>query len=333
MSMRARHTYRRLMHRCRGEGDEAGVALVTFVIALVALLAFTAMAVDLGNIGQTKEHTQTAVQDAVLSAVANLATLCDTCTGTASTQEQDAVNVAENYLIYNYTSLTAADFTSTSCAGEIPATIYTWPTSDCFGFFDPTNSANDATHPTAMAVAIPTRVVNYTFGHAAGLTNQGVSSVAYALLEPAVGRGGFPFSYATGSGTGSTCIKTSNNGNNSPCSGFTTGSGNFGVINSPRYEIFPCTDTMSGQCTSNSTIIQTDMVLGIDHGLNVWPNGPSGSTLYCDQLTSSGACPNYNGSGASTYNWANEVVPQTGGTTADLTPSLFNGGVSAPTSP
>lgn len=331
MSLTIRLKYRRLMQRSRGENDEAGAVLVIFAIALAGMMGVAAMAIDLGNISQTKEHTETAVQDAVLSAVSDLSSLYAGCTGScgsAPVQEAQAVTVAENYLIDNYGSLTAADFGATSCAGLLPTTIYFLPapTSDCFGFFDPTDSTKDASNPTAMAVAIPTRFVNYTVGQAVGQTKQGVSSVAYALLQPAIGGGGFPFSYTSGGTSGLNCIKTGSGSSVSTCTGFATGSGSFGVINSPRYRVFPGNDPSGG----TNPVITTDLVLGIDHGLNISGDPPAGSTLYCDQAVFSGSCPNFNGSNPSVYDWANQVMPQTGLTLNDPTHALFSVGVLTP---
>src|SRR5579862_8964827 len=191
MYIKARYIHRRSMRPCRRD-DEAGVALLVFVIAIVALMAFTAMAVDLGNIEQTKEHTQTAVQDAALSAVSDLAY---GSSGFAASQESTAVTDAETYLVDNY-SISQANFSSPGCPGALPPGVTTWAgpspaATNCIGFFNPNGGSN----PTAIAVAIPTQSVRYTFGHAAGLIQQGVSSIAYAELRPPSGTGGLPFGF------------------------------------------------------------------------------------------------------------------------------------------
>lgn len=335
------------MRRCRGEGDEAGAVLVIWVVALVGIMAFTAMAFDLGNVAQTKERAVTAAQDAVLAGVGSLSQLYSAGGGIASEQEADAVNLAEQYLEDNFSGVTASDFASTSCQGLLPSGLYAWSggvdtsgspvaASDCFGFFDPSDSTKNQSNPYAMAVALPPRVVNYTFGRAAGVTHQNVSAAAYASLERAIGSsGGFPFSYTLGGGVGLQCLKTKSNSGNTTCSGFTTGSGNFGMILSSRYLVFPGVVTGGG----NDATMETDMVLGIDHTLHILGSSPAGSTPVCDAATPpsnvtpacNGTDPatgtSYNGVAPAYWDWANYVMPQTGNALTDLTNPLFTGGV------
>ena len=323
--MRRRLTARLRRHAlalCRRGDDESGAILVLWVSALVAVMGCAAMAVDLGNVAQTKEHAETAVQDAVLAAVPQLATLYVGGSGSASAQEQAAVNVAETYLVDNYAAV-AGDFGPSACAGLLPATVSLWPGSDCFGFFNPADPALDTSNPSAMAVALPTRLVNYSLGRAAGLVHQPVSAVAYASLERGIGAsGGFPFGYVAGGGVGLECLKTGSGESVAGCTGFATGSGSFGTINSPRYRVFPGTASGGG----NNAVIGTDLALGIDHTLNAFGAPPAGSTSYCD-ATSSSKCSGAAGASPSTYDWANYVVPQTGQTLTDLAGGLFTGQV------
>jgi len=345
MQLSDQHPLRRLIRRSRREGDEAGVTLVIFAVALVGLMAFSALAIDLGNISQTKGHSETAVQDAVLSAVPNLAPLY---VGNPAIpppspvlHESTAANVAEQYLIDNYSSLTTGDFTSaTACAGLLPTTIYflsagldpLFPNgSDCFGFFDPADPANlalDATNPTGMAVAIPTQYVNYTLGRASGLTKQAVASVAYASVQTADSNYGLPFGYVTGGASGLQCLKTGSGRSAANCTGFTTGSGTFGVLDSPRYTIYPGTNTSSG---ANNLVIETDIALGIDHHLTCLSSSTCTSNPapeICDANLGPPNCPSYNN--VSPYDNANWAAVMTGVTINGLAPSLFQGGFTSP---
>lgn len=280
------------------------------------------MAVDLGNVAQTKEHAETAVQDAVLAAVPQLATLYVGGGGSVSAQEQAAVNVAETYLVDNYAAV-AGDFGPTSCAGLLPVALSLWPGSDCFGFFNPADPALSSSNPSGMAVALPTQLVNYSLGRAAGLMHQPVSAIAYASLERAIGAsGGFPFGYVAGGDVGLECLKTGSGESVANCTGFATGSGSFGTINSPRYRIFPGSASGGG----NNAVIGTDLALGIDHTLNAFGAPPAGSVSYCDSTSSSG-CTGAAGASPRTYDWANYVLPQTGQTMTDLVAPLFTGQV------
>lgn len=329
---------RALSPRHRRKADQAGAVLVIYAGALVAILLFTALAVDLGNIAQTKRQTQNAVDDAAVSAVGDLAGIFTNSTNYA-TYEQEAVSDAEQYLENNDTSVTSSDWTDPSkCpAGLFPsASIWTSTQTNCIGFFNPDNPALNQTDPTGIAVDEPTRTVNYTLGKAGGLNNQKVSSTAYASIQTAGSSATLPFGYSTTGGTGLQCLKTSDgHGNQSgSCSGFTTGSGNFGLICSPRYVVF-----VDGNCASGENdLIDADLTLGLDHDLHCY--GPAWAQLtppqtpppYCtgnpavvdeakptaNELTNN--CAPYNNA-----NWAN---PQTGQTDAIVTNGLFLGFVS-----
>ncbi len=318
--MIARLLARSLRKRHVGE-DEAGAILVVWAVALVALMALTAMAVDLGNISQTKQHGEIAVEDAALSGVQSLASQY---AGMATSgAEAQAASVAEDYLLQNYPSLTPGDL-ATGCSGELPSSIASGPGTNCIGFFNPQDPADTALTPTAMAVALPSRSVAFTFGRAAGLSSQAVSALAYASLKTASVGYGMPFSYLSTGGAGLQCIKTGSGAKAAGCTGFATGAGNFGVINSPRYVIFPGSSTSGG---ASDTVIETDLILGIDHALNAYV---SGQAQVCDAVGTPPNCSAYNNTAP--YDNANYVAPQPGQTLNVLGPALFTGGVTAPNS-
>jgi len=332
-------TFRRLTHRCRDEDDEAGAALVIFAVALAGLMAFAAMAVDLGNISQTKGHTETAVQDAVLSALPNLKSLYvgNPFAPPYLTQEGYAVTAAETYLRDNYSSLSPTDnsiFNTCSQLLPLATTLYVVPNADCFGFFDPADPTNlplDLSNPTGMAVAFPQQTVNYTLGKAVGLKSQAVSSVAFASIKTA-GNFGLPFGYVSGGQTGLVCIKTKSSGrttNNCVGGGFTTSTGTYGLLNSPRYTIYPGNNTAAGI----NTVVETDMAIGIDHHLTCSSSStcttPPASEI-CDAAGSWPTCNAYGYNNVAPYDNGNYAAPQTGSTTNMLAPALFNGGFTAP---
>ena len=66
-------TASRRVGRVRRRSDEEGSFLVIWVLAAVSILLFAALAIDLGNITQTKQHAQNTADSAALSAVGDLA--------------------------------------------------------------------------------------------------------------------------------------------------------------------------------------------------------------------------------------------------------------------
>ena len=319
--------------RCR-PSDDAGVVLIIWVVALVGLLTMAAMAVDLGNIAQTKEHAETAVQDAALAAVTDLVNLYPGGYASGTTpyiaQEQQAVTDAETYIQDNYSAATNFN----SCNGMLDLSlVYLWPSANCIGFFDPgayTNSGNlNEIYATGIAVALPNQNVAYSFGRAADLKSQAVSAVAYASLRSTGGStSGVPFGYPVTSGGGLQCLKDASNLSKDPCGGFQTGSGQYGILNSPRFNLLAGYSPSGGQ---HDAYLQEDVELGIDHQLNVYnPTNPS-VVQVCDGVQGNPpGCTYYNATyGTNLGNYAN---PQSGQTLNIATPALFTG-VSPATAP
>lgn len=298
-------------------------------------MGLVALAVDLGNIAQTKQHTANAAQDAVLSAVTDLSVLAPGGSGTTTATDcgyqsgfsvlQEAVACAEDYLSKNYTSSgealpssTDANASSTydSCGSALPASLYFLPGENCFGFFNPTDAAKNLTNPNAMAVAVPARTVKYTFGRVAGLTSQNVSSTAYASIQTADNGYILPYGFATGGSYGYNCIKDQSGP--TTCLGANL-DGQFGVIDNPRYVIFPYEDTSGG---SRNYALLGNADLGVDHPLVPYPT--SGSALkVCDWQTVLNGCDGDNY--AAPYTGGDYLNTSNGQTVNDLTGPLFTG--------
>jgi hypothetical protein len=296
---------------------------VLWTVALVSLMVLAGMAIDLGNIAQTKQHTSDASRNAVLSAIVDLAVPASGTPPTPVQREQNAVADAETYMTSNYSGITPAEFDNCPDPGTFPSGVV--PSKDlplpdgvsCIGFFD-FNSNDPIDGYVGMAVAVPPRTVAYTFGRAAGLASQQVGSIAYSVLDQAGSSYVLPFGLLAGTAPGLECIK--DKGGSGSCTGFTTGSGQFGTLHGPRYRIFPGYDSGVG----TNTYLQTNVDLGVDHKLNVYSgSGPvicdfEGTAKNCDEYDSSTPTPGYDSSNAG--------VPSTGMTMADLTPPLFTGG-------
>lgn len=317
------------------ERSEDGAILVIWAVALVAIMGLVALAIDLGNIAQTKQHTANAAQDAVLSAVTDLSVLAPGGTGAITATDcgyqsgfsvlQEAVACAEDYLSKNYTSSgealpssidANANSTYDSCGSALPSTMYFVPGENCFGFFNPSDSSKNSTNPNAMAVAVPARTVKYTFGQVAGLTSQNVSSTAYASIQTADNGYILPYGFATGGSYGYNCLKDTSG--NTSCLGALL-DGQFGLIDNPRYVIFPYEDTSNG-VKSYALLANAD--LGVDHPLVPYPASGSVSRV-CDWQTVLNGCDSDNY--VAPYTGGDYLNTSNGQTVNDLTGPLFTG--------
>ncbi len=281
--------------------DERGAILVLSAVALTVIMALVALSVDLGNLAQAKQHARNAAEDAVLAGVVDLAPLGPGGGGNVATQEAAAVSDAESYLLDNY-HIASPDWDS---CGSFPAGISAYPGANCFGFF----AAGGSAAPNGMAVQVPPQSVATTFGRAIGVRSEELGARAYASIETAQSSYVLPFAYSAGGGTGLQCLKTGSGNAAGGCTGFTTGSGKFGSIDSPRYVIFPGTGSSSG----NNPTAQTDMVLGLDHPLD---QDVAGATEVCDAAGPPPNCPAYND--VAPYTGGNYVAPATGQAASDL---------------
>lgn len=311
--------------------DEEGAILVVWAVALVSIAGLVAMAVDLGNIAQTKQHTVNAAQAAALAAVVDLAPLSQlgATAADATTAEGTAVTEAETYLHDNFTALPAAGDAAYGTCGTV-SSLYYASGETCVGFFNTADSTKNQTAPNAIEVSVPVvstspgqdNTVHYTFGRVSGLSIQKVSSTAYASLQTAASGYLLPFGVSN-TGGGLICLKDSSGGG-TPCPGFTTGSGKFGVINNPRYSFFT-TSSYADPATSNNKFIETNADLGIDH-----PLSDASSGCVSDWPSAQNPCSGSNGNNNGNGLTANYVNPATGQTVNDLAGPLFRGGVTTP---
>ena len=298
----------------RSTRSEEGAFLVIWVLAVVSILLFAALAIDLGNIAQTKQHAQNAADDAALSAVAELAPIASG--SLASVQEDLAVQDAETYVQDNYSSITSSSW-STCPTNALPPGVSASGETNCIGFFNPQSPANNLSDPTGIAVVIPTQTVNYSLGKAGGLTSQGISALAEASVQNP-GQYILPFAFAVGGGNGLQCLKTGSGNKAVGCTGFAVGPGQFAVLDSPRYRICFNSCPASSSSAGNTSVVMGDIDLGIDHRLNRFTSPPD----VCDSTGPPPNCTGYNA--AAPYDNANTAAPLTGQTLNDPGPALFN---------
>lgn len=294
--------------------EEEGTFLVIWVLAVVSILLFAALAIDLGNIAQTKQHAQNAADDAAISAVVDLAPIADGAL--AGPQEDQAVSDVETYVLANYSSIGSSDWSS--CPSNIlPPGVSASAETNCIGFFNPQHPAFNLSDPTGIAVVIPDQAVKYSFGRAGGLTSQGVSALAEASVQTP---GGFtlPFAFAVGGANGLQCLKTGSGSKASGCTGFAVGTGQFAVLDSPRYRVCFNSCPASSPSSGNTSVVMADINLGLDHRLSIFTSPPD----ICDAVGPPPNCSGYNT--APPYDNANTAAPLTGQTLNDPGPALFN---------
>jgi Flp pilus assembly protein TadG len=320
--------------------DERGAILVIWTVALVALFVLAALSVDVGNEAQVKQHVVTAAEDAALSAVSDLS---QAYSGSASATppaaavtaaEALAVQQAESYAYLNYAQANLNPASPTNawndCGSAVkdaaaggPYSVTPYSTADCIGFFSspPSNPV-----PNGIVVAIPSQTVQFGFGIVGGVKSAQVSSVAAASLGTPVANFLLPFglNYATGDGV--QCLQFSSGGGTAPpCPGFANGSGSFGLINSPRYLLFPGESTNQG---ITNIPLQEDLVLGLDHPLQVYPEtGPEICDWNPALKTFPSDCPynpqSYNAQAP--YADGNAAIVDTGQTAGVVGAGLFTG--------
>jgi hypothetical protein len=295
-------------------GRESGSFLVLWSVAAVGLLMLAALAIDLGNVAQRKRQTQNAADAAVLAAVVDLAPAASGSESVAAA-EAAAVAAAEHYLIANDPALGSSP-NFDACA-PMPSSVTPYPGADCFGFFA-SAGAPPPSAPNGMVVETPPQQVPFSLGRAGGLSGQGVSSIAEASIQTPGAGFLLPFGYSVAGSSGLQCLKTGSGNKAGSCQGFATGSGQFGILDSPRDLVFPASSPAAG----NDAVVEADLDLGIDHRLVVWP---SGTSIVCDALGPPPSCPAY---GAPPAYEADAVAPLTGQTYTLPGPALFTGGFS-----
>lgn len=224
------------MIRPRGvdRSDERGIITVLVALSISAVCVFAALAIDLGNVAQTRTHAQNAVDNAAVSG----AELLESGTST----ESQVVSSVESYVQENFVQLAAATW-DTCPPSSIPS-----------GFSAPAGSGEDCVTfngaGTDVNVAIPPQFVEYGFGRVTGVLGATVETAATAKVTsigaPCVlcllGPTGTTLS-DTGSGTFTVTDNGTNAGiavdSNSSSAGSITGSGSIVAngVGSPQIEV------------------------------------------------------------------------------------------------
>lgn len=289
--------------------DEGGQMLAILALALIMIVGFAALAIDLGNVGQSSRHSQNAVDLAVLSGAQILGTdQCAGCTGGADPSKVPndftaMVTAIEGYLTTNYTGVDANGWDTcpgVAASGESIAWLASYPNDsngaqNCITF----GTSPGSSQYNVVRVQLPPQLIRYFLGQAVGAgQGQNVSSVAYASVQTAAVFQGLPIGIGTDSaGSGYTCLK-GGNGKASCTNGLPPSAQ--GIVVNPRYRVYTKAPDNGG---GNNDAVELDLALGLDHGLQAYDN--SAANHYCDAKDSpaTSQCPNadINNSTSSAY--------------------------------
>ena len=232
----------------RDKRDERGAVLVLAVVMLSAMLAFSALVIDVANAMQTRRQAQNSADAAALAGAQDL---------------PNSATVVSMIKQYAYSNMGIASSAWINCSD--PQALSRLP--------DVANSDTCISIDNAfqrVRVQLPRRTVATFFGKFMGASNISVS--AHAVAEATL-RGDdrvIPAAVTASQGTGNLCIE--NSGNNQQCDDRT--SGNFGDLNSPRLRIF------QPSASEDPNSLRTNYAMSLDHEIQIY--GGSGATKVCD---------------------------------------------------
>lgn len=248
----------------QGVGGERGASALIVAAAMLLLLGFAALAIDVGAGFNERRADQTAAD---MSAMAGVVAALNG--GTAMRDE--ALAYVEDNLPTTYT---AAEWQALweSCvdpaserndggydfvALPAPATwVPTDPTNWCLSF----ESARGL-----LRVRLPMQLVDTTFGRLFGVDELATGAFAVSRLRPINGAGGIlPFGISSGAGSGHLCLSSSPSGlAQDPCTGSV--SGNFGSLKGRKFGN-PLIPT-SPECSASPPpqVLAQNIAHGYDH--------------------------------------------------------------------
>ncbi len=228
--------------------DERGAILVMAALLMVALLAMSAVAVDLANARQQHRKAQGSADAAALAAAQDLP------------NPATVVATAKEYALANFDTPASAwvGCTDPEHLAETPD----------IGASNTCISIDEAF--SRVRVRLPRTAVETYFAKVIGVDAVHVSAAATAEAKLTRDDRIIPATVAAASGSGNSCIE--NGGANvAPCDRST--SGNFGSFNAPRLRLYEPTS----QVENNALRINYSM--GVDHVLSIYGTG---SPKVCD---------------------------------------------------
>ena len=260
-----------------GPSRDRGAVLPLFALMLVVLLAFVALAVDVGQLYAERRQDQAAVDSGALSG-AYQAVLSTTRTDQAIFDEVTKISYDSLDPDTRPATLTAWRALWPACTDSVGAAspIYGGNNQRINPSLGRIDCIRKSSNGTRIRVKLPTRTLNTFFARVLGVNTVSSTAVAEAGLNP-VNTGVLPFAVsATGAGGDVICLKEPPNGltPGQICPGSTQG--NFGYVGSPR----PSWDSNQACNGGQNTVVQQNIAQGLDHDLTEW----TGTTV-ADQCT------------------------------------------------
>jgi Flp pilus assembly protein TadG len=234
---------RSLRHRYDGE---RGATLVIFVVVLTVLLAFAALAIDLGFGREKKRQVQNSADAAALAAAQQLPDVA-----AADQDAQDLTRTDLGGAASNWSTCTDAAALAKN-AGHA-----------CISF-DPSY--------TQVRVHEPTFTVPTFFAKVIGVNSLGMTASAVAQVTTA-GLGSIePFGMFASSGGLEQCIKDPSNGHSMPgaCVGGPASPGNFGTLDVYQYGNAALGTTGCSGNGGQTGRLQNNIAVGVDHQIRTF---------------------------------------------------------------
>lgn len=242
----------------RSPVDERGVTAVLVAATAVLLLAFAAIAIDLGAGFTERRLDQTASDVGVMAGAVELieSPSYDGQQIAAAAIQEASINLTAPPANAEWESCVDAERATLNASGDfnlqpLPAPWNSAITLDCVSY-DPTGF---------LRLKVPDQTTDAQFAQVIGVSDLTTSAAAIANIGPRAAGGTLPFGLLSTAGDGSLqCLRDNSGGNAAPpCDGGNTGS--YGNINSPVFR-------PPSQCGGNkNALLAKNTAAGIDHNL------------------------------------------------------------------
>ena len=270
--------------------DERGAFLVLAVFVLIAMLAMSAIAVDLSNARQQRRQSQATADAAALAAAQDLP------------DPAKVVTTVKSYVLKNF-SVPASAWIGCTDPDRLSSQPDGANSNQCISIDESFSR---------VRVRVPDKNVKTYFAGMVGISDLPVN--ADAIAEATLKRDDriIPATVAASTGSGLTCIE--NGGANvAPCNKATTG--NFGSFDAPRLNIYKPTANED----PDSLIINYSM--GVDHVLSIYGTG---SPRVCDDKKNNGTTSPCTTTNTTSGLDTNHLLPYTGNVVPPLTSGVID---------
>lgn len=265
------------MLNCSAVQSERGAAAVLVAAALLALVGFAAVAVDLGMGFNERRQDQTASDSGVLAGAVGFALGEGTSENVSSVLSYARQNLPTTYNDGDWEALWEACTDPDRVAFDLGDGTFAnfsplpKPAAWGSGTLDCISSGSSY-----IRVRMPNQEVATTFARIWGIQSLETNAAAVARIEPASGSGPLlPSGIPGGTANGEVCLSSSSTGTSlDPCTG--PSSGAFGEINS---EFFG--DYIGAPDCGNPGFpeLRQNIALGLDHFVGVWDGDTNGDGL------------------------------------------------------